>query len=540
MEARLAQQQDVLRQEAYRSDPRIPALERKLKEQGQLLSQALNDPDARFSVLESRLEELQDDLFDLPSEPNARLDALENRLREQQFLGNDSDPRFAALEAKMRMQEEQIREATAAISDARITSLRTKLIEQQELLEGAVRQGNTKNPVSLGNTIDAIDESGETKKGWGPFGGWNSGWNNVPPKPARKEMNENPGAGFPPVPPPPPMADSPPVGPYQNPPREASSDAPQQVFTYQSPAPQDDPVGSRRVGKNMNPSPRNPISDFRAFQPPPATPTSQPLQSTRKGNAANTRGGGFRGNPFGRAGGVTIETEDDQKPVDVGIPRKSIAESAKPGRRDRRTPPTPVNNKARPFSDQDQWRQDALDPDSTWDRDAPNPDAVRRPPLEPQSMRTDPPSRRVNHGVPSNESTWDRNYVPANGFATTSKGAVSGGVTSDQGRLNSVTPIARDIDDMRSARPPASYTRSHQQPPPSQKPYQSKSGGEEDLFMKDYVMSEYMEWCISYEQEPSEYRFQNFYRNYAEMGATRQFPVRWEAGSATWSQGKRQ
>ena len=45
------------------------------------------------------------------------------------------------------------------------------------------------------------------------------------------------------------------------------------------------------------------------------------------------------------------------------------------------------------------------------------------------------------------------------------------------------------------------------------------------MFMKDHVMSEYMEWCSAYDKEPSSFRFQNFYQNYAEMGATRQFPV---------------
>jgi hypothetical protein len=545
LEARLTQQQlDLFHQGAAgRWDPILQAMETKLQEQAELLNQALLDPsnNARLSVVETKLDQMQDELFEVmmrSRQPNIRLEALEDRVllreqqQQQQTNKDNLDPRLTALEANMKLQEEQIREATAALSDARITAMRAKLIEQQEQLE----QGMPTTPTtttSSGSARQQQQQTDETNKGWAPFGQWNAR-----PEVTKEERDQDFGTVFPPFRAPSPSTDLPTsFESYQSnsPVRDDNDGAdllPPPPFSYQSvpPPPQDDPVGSRRVRRPINTSPpRKPMSDFRAYQPPspPPPPTTG---STPRGGGGG--GGGFRGNPFGRAGGVTIATEDDQKPVDMGIPRKAIAESARPDRRNRFTPPPPNNNNRAPgpFSDQDLWRRDALDPDSAptsrraakitsdqdrWDRStAPNPDAMPRPP----QPLVEPRWSSFNNGVGS------QSPPPKRGF--------SGGVTSDQGRLSSSARVARDIDDLKAttaASPPASHIRSRQQPSigttsPTQSYYQS-TNDDDDMFMKDHVLSEYMEWCAAYDREPSEYRFQTFYANYAEMGATRQFPV---------------
>ena len=585
LEKRLTQQQNVLEQGTSPWDPRIQELEQQLQGQAELLNQVLlnsrsssssgsnmdpnkNDEDARFRMLETKLEALREELLDTSYyQPNARLDALEDRFlfeqqqQQQQWERNsgtrESDPRLAALEAKMHMQEQQVREATAAIADTRITALRAKLIEQQEELEGAVRQQagssspvQNQPPTSFGNMFGgtATKESDDIKKGWSPFGDWNSG----PKATTAKAVNEDTGVFSPRIP----SVDSPVTfGSYVSPPTVSpEAELPPQSFSYLRAPPEEDPVGRRTVRKSISDIPPATPQNFRGYQPspppppptpPPPPPSNRSDQSMSQRNTSTQRGGGFRGNPFGRAGGVTIATEDDQKPVDVGIPRKAIAESARyDGRSQQFPPPAPPTNSARTFSDQEMWRQDSLNPDDAqrsqrrrvtsdqdrWDRDAPNPDAVRRPPIEGtrsagRSGGVPPSDLRWNANDLYPEASVSRDYASSNGFTQSSKRAGSGGVTSDQGRLSSSTPVARDIDDMRTARPPASYARSAQRSPASPPSYPTTSGGEEDMFMKDHVMSEYMEWCSAYDKEPSSFRFQNFYQNYAEMGATRQFPV---------------
>lgn len=569
LEERLVQQYEVM-QLLAKPDPRLRAMEETLEEHEKLLQQGrIGDPQA----IQTKLQQLQNELTVLRQEQSpskARLDALQEQLilrQERQPKmsngnnNNSNDPRIAALEAKLQMQEDQLRQATLAISDARISSLRTKLIEQQEQLEGATGRKKTKrttnpSPAIFGKKSNNPSSKEEaTSKGWAPFRGWNTAESKDTERAAATAgIDEE-------------SLTSPPFETYESrrpqpPPRMPP---PPQPFSYQvPPPPQEDPVGSRRVRKPPTPPQRPPaaVEEFPMYSPPPSLSSPPPRSASRFAPPQPTRqstppppprkasGGGFRGNPFGRAGGVTIATEDDQKPVEVGVPRRSIAESAR-GYDSYYRPSSPSPRRP-PSSDQDQWRQDALDPDDmarysreqqppraskitsdqdVWDPTAPNPDAVKRQPVaNPSGPGQRPPVQAAtpHHAMGSPPSA--NGYVQPTSISRR-RNTSGGGVTSDQGRLSSASRVARDVDDWKVAgRPPAASYRSHAQP--QQQPPQSQSWrqppprvAEDDLFMKEEVMDEYMKWCENYRKEPNEYRFRIFYAKYAEQAAQQQFPL---------------